>query len=570
METWGGRLRRLVLAVLAYGAVAAVVCLPIAAEQSVEDARFQDRLGTLPVEVSLARNGVSTLDTGVLGRLYWERTGVGGFGASLRATGPPEAGGTLTSYVTPKFLRANTELVNDPGEVARIYGGELRNAVLHHLLWYTLLAALVGGLVLTAVSRGRPPPMPPWADTTRRQVGLVAVGLVVCLALSTLIARQLFIGWAGSDEIGTTYAMPGVDRLSFSSPQAREVAQQIQPFVEKNTTRIDEQAAAYEDTAKASLDTTIPAHADGLRPRSDERVVLAEADPQGSLVATKVRTALYPLLQETLGEDAIALRTISGDVSSNGAVAEKGFIALESAASPGIPVVAVKGDHDSDTTVDQLRDDDVQVPDLETVDAGDLAVSGAADPAFKTLFGGLVTNDSGTSEEDIGKALRKAVDPDLAGIVLLHQPRAVDGYLGIDGRSDLDATAGHLTTPWDDGIPDVPPGSVNYGHLHDPDGPWVLWNTDGDEVTWTVVSQLGTAGGVLETPTFNRFSTPFSTPLKPITVQLQYVNTKSGLQTGYASIQISTDGTVTVQDRISLGLPGGQPAPRDSLRLSAG
>ena len=53
------------------------------------------------------------------------------------------------------------------------------------------------------------------------------------------------------------------------------------------------------------------------------------------------------------------------------------------------------------------------------------------------------------------------------------------------------------------------------GHYHDPDGPWVVWNTDGDLVTWTVVSQLGTSGGVEENPTFNRFSTPFSTPLKP-------------------------------------------------------
>lgn len=555
---------------LGYGVLAAVVCLPITAEQAVEDARFHDRLGTLPVEVSLAHNGVSTLDTGVLGRLYWARTGVGGFGASLRATGPPEAGGTLTSYVTPKFLRANTELVNDPGEVARVYGSELRDAVLHHLLWYSLAAGLIGGLVLTAVSRGRPPPMPRWADTRRRRAGLIGFGVLVCLTLSTLLARQLFSSWAGSDEIGTTYAMPGIAQLSFSSPQAREVAQQIQPFVAKNTARIDERATAYEDTAAASLADIIPLHAEGLRPRDDEKVVLAEADPQGSLVGTKVRAVLYPLLEDTLGEGTIVLRTISGDISSNGAVAEKGFVDDEAAASPGIPVVAVKGDHDSDTTVEQFESAGVTMPDLETVEAGGLAVSGAADPAFKTLFGGLVTNDSGTSEADIGEALRKAVDPDQTGLVLFHQPRAADAYLGVSGREELNATAGHLTTPWDDGIPDLPPGSVSYGHLHDADGPWVLWNTDGDDITWTVVNQLGTAGGVEESPTFNRFSTPFSTPLKPITVQLQYYNAKSGLQTGYATVQIGTAGAVTVTDRVSLGLPGGQPAPRDSLRLPTG
>ena len=419
-----------------------------------------------------------------------------------------------------------------------------------------------------ASPEGRPPPAPAWADTLVRRGALVALATLVGLAVAVLVARQLFAGWAGSADIGESYAMPGVEKLSFSSPQAREVAQQIQPFVEKNTTRIEERATVYETTAEASLRLELPEHAAGLLPREDEKIVLAEADPQGSLVGTSVRTALYPMLEDVVGDDAIVARTISGDISSNGTVAEAGFVKRESDASPDIPVVAVKGDHDSETTVDQLEGDGVLVPDLETVEAGGLAVSGAADPAFKQLFGGLVTNDSGTTEQDIGTELRKVVDPDAPGIVILHQPRAVDGYLGTHGRSQLNTLLGHETTPWDDGIPDVPPGSVNYGHLHDADGPWVIWNTDGDEVTWTVVSQLGTAGGVEENPTFNRFSTPFSTPLKKVSIQLQYINTRSGLQTGYASIDIATNGTATITDRVSLGLPGGQPAPRDSLRLS--
>ena len=89
----------------------------------------------------------------------------------------------------------------------------------------------------------------------------------------------------------------------------------------------------------------------------------------------------------------------------------------------------------------------------------------------------------------------------------------------------------------------------------------MVWNTDGDEVTWTVVSQLGTAGGVEENPTFNRFSTPFSTPLKALDVQLQYLNRESGLQTGYLPIRFAVDGTATVGRRVDVGLPGGLPAP---------
>jgi hypothetical protein len=95
----------------------------------------------------------------------------------------------------------------------------------------------------------------------------------------------------------------------------------------------------------------------------------------------------------------------------------------------------------------------------------------------------------------------------------------------------------------------------------------VVWNTDGDTLTWTVVDQLGTSGGVENRPTFNRFSTPFSVPLKPLDVRLQYFNTDSGLETGYATIAFTTSGRVEITDRVDVGLPGGRP---QSLRGNAG
>ena len=123
----------------------------------------------------------------------------------------------------------------------------------------------------------------------------------------------------------------------------------------------------------------------------------------------------------------------------------------------------------------------------------------------------------------------------------------------------LRSVRGSRTVPYDDGIDDQAPGIVNIGHLHELDGPWVLWNTGGRQITWTVVDQLGTSGGVENRPTLNRFSTPNSAPLKPLTVRLQYVNTTSGLQTGYATIRCGTDGECTVSDRVDVGLPGGRP-----------
>jgi hypothetical protein len=561
------RLGRLLVVVLAYGVLAAVVAAPVAAQQAVSSVRFEDRLGTLPVEVSLAHNGVSTLDTGVLGRLYWARTGTAGFGATLRAVGPPEAGGTLASYVSPRFVRANAQFFDRPDEVAEAYGAELRSQLWSEFLWRTLGAFLVGGLLLAALFRARSPFA--YASVERRRRPAITVLVVVgAIGLTSSLALLRFRNWDGDADVGTTYQMPGIDQLSFSSPQALEVARQVRPFIEKNTERIRREAQEYEEAVEVSARTELPRHIAALRPRQGERIVIAEADPQGSRVGTRVRRTLYSLLEQHLGDDTVAFRTISGDVSSNGTVAEKGFIRGEAHAGGDVPTVAVAGDHDTDTTVAQLTDADALIPDRETIDVAGLRVTGANDPAFKTLFGGLVNNETGVTETELGAALREETDPEDAVIALLHQPLSAAAYLGLDDLAALASLEGRETRPWDDGIPDVPPGAVNVGHLHDADGPWVIWNTDGELVTWTVVSQLGTSGGVEESPTFNRFSTPFSVPLKTVSLQLQYFNTESGLQTGYASTEVAPTGEITITDRLDLGLPGGHPVPRDDVVLT--
>ena len=252
------------------------------------------------------------------------------------------------------------------------------------------------------------------------------------------------------------------------------------------------------------------------------------------------------------------MRTISGDVSSNGTVAESEFVAQEARVSPGIRTVASGGDHDSQVTLQQMKDGRMIVPDLETVNVSGLRVSGANDRERKSLFGGIITNPSGVSEQELGARLRAKVGKK-PQIVLLHQPDAAAGYLDLPSLDAVRSLRGSRTVPYDDGIDDQTPGIVNIGHLHDAAGPWVLWNTGGRKITWTVVDQLGTSGGVENRPTVNRFSTPTSAPLKPLTVRLQFVNTKSGLQTGYVTISCSTDGDCTVSDRVDVGLPSGQP-----------
>jgi len=533
---------------------AMVIAAPVAWQRAVEDVQFNDTLGTFPVRVSLCQNGRSTLDTGLFGKVYWDRSGRHGFSAYARATGPPEAGGDLASYVDPDFVQANVVLIDDPDVVVRAYSDRFADGLRDRLLRDELLLGLLGGTVLFLIV-----PRERLRRTPRAQGAAVTLLLVAgAVSISTLAAIQLQRSWSCAHQSGDDYAMPDASRLSFSSPQTREVAQQVKPFIDKNLDRISAEAKQFEKTAAGSLTEQIDAQGEQLVPRPGEKVIAAEADTQGSFVGARVRTKLYAALSDTLGPKAIALRTISGDVSSNGTIAESDYIAHEARVSPGIPVVAAGGDHDSPNTWQQMEANDILLPDLAPTTISGIRVAAANDRERKTLFGGIITNPSGVSEQELGQRLRAKVGRK-PSVVLVHQPDAAAGFLGLLDLGKVRHVEDSPTIARDDGIPDQLPGIVNVGHLHQKDGPWVLWNTDGNRITWTVVNQLGTSGGVENRPTFNHFSTPNSPPLEPLAVRLEYVNRASGLQTGYVDIDCPTDGQCTISDRIDVGLPGGEP-----------
>ena len=540
--------------------VVAIGAAPVVVARAIETTRFEDRLGTLPVEVSLTHNGRSTLDTGIFGKIYWRETGPFGIGAEARVTGPPAAGGTLASYADSRFIRTNVELINAPAVVVDAYAAQLASTRRDEIIKGELVAGLLGGGVLLAIV--------PWTRLRRssRAGTLVVVGVLAVAAtgLSAGAAVLRFDAWPGSDPVTGDLRLPGVDQLSFDSPETLEVARQVQPFIVKNTQRIEQRSAVFVATAQKTFAGALEVRGEALRPRGGETLVLAEGDPQGSLVGTRVRAALYADLFDFLGPDALTVRTISGDITSNGTVAERDFVEGEAQVGGELPVVAVAGDHDTETTWQQMGDAGMETPDLDSVEVGELRIAGAHDREHKALFGALVENPSGISEQELGAQLREAVGDD-PSVVLLHQPDAAAGFLGFDDLDPVRELPPSLTTPVDDDIPDQLPGTVSIGHLHDTAGPWVIWNTDGDEITWTVVDQLGTSGGVENAPTFNRFSTPVSVPLKPVSVRLQYVDVTSGLQTGYASLTCEVDARCTLSDRVDVGLPGGQPASAAAL-----
>ena len=83
--------------------------------------------------------------------------------------------------------------------------------------------------------RGAAPGVPMRVRTARGRNGVRIAYVLTALTASGVVAVSLFRGWSGTDPVPESYPMPGLEGLSFSSPQTREVAQQIQPFIDKNT-----------------------------------------------------------------------------------------------------------------------------------------------------------------------------------------------------------------------------------------------------------------------------------------------------------------------------------------------
>ena len=217
------RHRALLLTWLSCVLVAGIVALPVVLERAIENVRFRDTLGTFPVEVGLCHDGRSTLDTGILGKVFWNQTGALGFGAYARATGPPEAGGTLASYVDPAFFQTNVAFLRDPDEVVAAYSSAMRSALRTQVLRNESAVALLGGTVLYLLVRRRR-----LAGIPRAHVALASFVLAdLALGLSALGAVKLFDAWGCSTATGRVYSATGVANPTFSSPQMSEIVSQV-------------------------------------------------------------------------------------------------------------------------------------------------------------------------------------------------------------------------------------------------------------------------------------------------------------------------------------------------------
>jgi hypothetical protein len=551
---------RLVLGLVA----SAVISLPLALERGIERTQIRDSIGLVPAQLTLTGSSDSELRLGLLGtiRIPVSR---GPVGISVTADGPPSSpsgGDGIASYFSPQMLEVYGGLFHDPEKAVRGYVDQLGDELQRQVLSAELFYAVLGGGILAGASYLVNPAL--IRRLGRHPLRPAAAGVTLALLTSTGVAFVEFRQWAsGPDDVSpaAVYPLPSLDgtRAQGAVTDSPVLRLAIEDAVPKIETLIDRQESRTRDFTADAARQLVANQWAMAAPREGELAVMMQSDMHCNAAMIALQRRVVELLEGRYGKGTVSLLAISGDLTTNGTAAEAGCIADEAAVAGDAPVAAVTGNHDSDTSVRQMKAARMKVLTGSTESLAGITVLGAGDPNRTELFG-LTASRGDQTEESVGAAMYRAAVADHPDLVLLHEGYAVQSFLGsgvTDMRTFLDQR-GSATRWWADGIRDLPTAAVFYGHWHRDIPPRVVWNSDG---TWTLVMELNTSGGAIGAPTMNHFSTPWSQPQQLASFPMVFKDQERGRVTGYQLYAFAPDGTVTISPRVDVGTPGGSPTP---------
>jgi hypothetical protein len=552
-------LRRLLVCVV----VAGVIGLPLSFSWAVTHTEVDEKIGTSPATFTLSTQGHSELRLGIAGTVYVPSSrGPLGVVATLDGPGDPGAGdGDLANYVRPEMLELYTGLFHDPEAAVAQYVDLVEAELRHQLLVSGLVVALGGGLALLALVELLPVRARPGRPGDVVRVGVAGV---LVLAMTTGLAWvQVRGSEGGRGPTEGNYALTALDGspaegATTDSPVVRALLGGAVAKAQKLVARQESAERAYRAVAVADLEQQ-----SGLMegPREGELAVMMQSDMHCNTTMIRLQRQVFSQLTEA--DKGPSLLAITGDLTTNGTAAEGTCIADEASISGDAPVAAVGGNHESSVSEEQMADAGMEVLDGEIEELGGVRVLGDGDPSRTELFGGSsLRGDEG--QDGLGQRLRGVASDadDRPDLLLAHEAYAAQAFLEIDSVDALmQSPPVSLTVPPadpdDDGVGDVPAGAVLYGHWHRSIGPRVLWNSDG---SWTLLMELDTTGGAIDTPTINNFSTPWSRPQQEASFPVLFLDEESRLVAGYQLYRFDTDGTASVEPRVDVGGTPGDTA----------
>jgi Calcineurin-like phosphoesterase len=546
--TWG-RLGWLVgRAVLPYVA-AALLSLPLATAWALTHTEVRDTIGVSPTTFSLTTRGHSELRLGIAGTVYVPRS-AGPLGMVATVDGPLEpsdGGADLASYVRPDLLQLYSGLFHDPGPAVRGYVDVLVDRFRHELLVAELWSTLLLGTAVVLVTRLWPAST---ARSRRPRLRLVATAGVALVATTTLGVLQVVRADAGRPTTGayTLTALAGTQAAgaTTNSPVLSLLLGSAVPKVEKLVSRQEQRVRDYQAAGTQGLEQQAAAM-EG--PRPGEVAVLMQSDMHCSQTMIDLQARVRTMLGERYGAGVPALMAVTGDLTTNGTAAEGTCIQREAAIAGDAPVAAVTGNHESDLSARQMAKAGMEVLDGSTTEVGGVEVLGDGDPERSELFGATERRGEET-ETDLGRRLFEEAGQHRPDLVLVHEAYAAQAFLGVDDAVAFLERRTSPTEPREDEVRDLPAGAVFYGHWHRSVEPRVVWNSDG---TWTLVMELDTSGGAVDTPTIGHFSTPWTPPQQEASFPVVFLDEETGLVTGYQVYSFATDGTASVRPRVDVG-----------------
>lgn len=537
---------RLLFAVLLSG----ILTVPLAFAWAVNRSEVHELVGITPTTFSLTTSGHSELRLGVAGTVFLPISrGPIGVIATVDGPGDPDIGnGDLASYATPEMLSLYSGLFHDPEPALKQYVDQLRDEFQQRLVLAIGTLALMGGLAAFALSYVVPVRRAP-EDTAWRLRMAGAMGFVL-LCTSTIATLQMWPSNEDAESEGV-YALPALDGTvaegsTTNSPVLRTLLLDAAPRVRTLISRQESNEENFRTAAAAGLTAQIDALAG---PNPGEVATLMQSDMHCNTSMIQLQRQVMAMLKEKFGPDVPALMAITGDLTTNGTAAEANCVQSIADIAEGAPVAAVTGNHESDVSVRQMRDAGMTVLDGTEMELAGVSVLGEGDPMRSELFG--PTSPRGDLDQaDVGTNLFDEATADRPDLVLVHEAYAAQAFIDVDNMREFLDGRGSVTTPYDDGIRDLPAGAIFYGHWHRDVEPRVVWNSDG---SWTLVMELGTAGGAVANPTFTRFSTPWSQPQQVATFPVVFLDEETRLVTGYQLYRFDPDGTATVEPRVNIG-----------------
>ncbi len=316
--------------------------------------------------------------------------------------------------------------------------------------------------------------------------------------------------------------------------------------------------ASYREEAAAGLEAQ---RSQMTGARDGEVAVMMQSDMHCNITMIRLQGQVWSLLHDQFQDAAPRLMGVTGDLTTNGTAAEGTCIRDERDIVGDAPFVAVTGNHESDVSEKQMQDAGMTVLDGSTEEVEGVRLLGDGDPARSELFGSTALRGDET-QQDVGQRLyEEARDGDRPDLVLMHEAYAVQAFLDVGEMRSFMDDAGSPTTPTEDDVRDAPAAAVFFGHWHESVPPRVVWNDDG---TWTLVMELDTSGGAVDTPTITNFSTPWSSPRQTASFPVVFLDEERRLVTGYQIYRFEPDGDVVVEPRVDVGdLTIGEPSLTD-------